>query len=385
MTPADARPQFTALASRLAGACRWGGVRNVVYVDRFDIERDGVWLLVEPALGSKGALFGVEVFAPLRHRAIGVRTRFTLEGAFERFGKAVGITREFQTGDPAFDRAVFIDSNARDPALARLLASSDVRRAIHDVLGVLPVTVTFGLPPATVEPTMDFIRASIVLRDISDIARLERLFLALIELARACDRPSSALGPYGRGGDGGSIDETPLPSRRAAAFVAGALVAIPVITSVALPAGYALDGRAAFFGVVAGATLWLGYGVVFALLFRGRSSSLPVFLGAWAVALAVVPALAFGAEALNRLLDSGSSSSHAATARFVVPNKGSGYVEVRATWLPGSPSVNSPNDLFVFGSDGVVPVIAVSRPGALGTPWLVSVRRVPRDDDPRTR
>ncbi|MDI1475345.1 hypothetical protein [Polyangium sp. y55x31] len=57
------------------------------------------------------------------------------ETAANRQGKADGVDHEIQTGDPAFDEAVFIDTLINDDLVRAVLASPDARAAILSLLG----------------------------------------------------------------------------------------------------------------------------------------------------------------------------------------------------------------------------------------------------------
>jgi hypothetical protein len=60
----------------------------------------------------------------------------------DRESKARGITRELQTGDPAFDQQVFVESDEPDALLRRLLSDGKRRRAVITLLR--HSSVTFG-------------------------------------------------------------------------------------------------------------------------------------------------------------------------------------------------------------------------------------------------
>ena len=62
---------------------------------------------------------------------------FKVESKMERFGKAIGLANEVQTGDQAFDEAVYVDSPYPDYAAA-MLADSDNRRAIRSCFAAQP-------------------------------------------------------------------------------------------------------------------------------------------------------------------------------------------------------------------------------------------------------
>lgn len=56
------------------------------------------------------------------------------ETAFDRTGKERGIAREVQLGDEGFDAAVYVDSNATDAEVKRVLSAPGVRAAVQSLL-----------------------------------------------------------------------------------------------------------------------------------------------------------------------------------------------------------------------------------------------------------
>ena len=56
------------------------------------------------------------------------------ETALDRTGKQLGLNRELQTGDPNFDEAVYVESNASDEELQTVLASPRLRQAVMTLL-----------------------------------------------------------------------------------------------------------------------------------------------------------------------------------------------------------------------------------------------------------
>ncbi|WAS98122.1 hypothetical protein [Nannocystis punicea] len=78
---------------------------------------------------EEGACVGA-VFAVARADAAETpRIVLRAEGALERGAKAVGLSRELQLGDPAFDAAVYVESEAPEALVARVLADPAARAA----------------------------------------------------------------------------------------------------------------------------------------------------------------------------------------------------------------------------------------------------------------
>jgi hypothetical protein len=59
---------------------------------------------------------------------------FRREGDYERVAKSTGLDVEVQTGDPAFDQRVYIESDAPAPSVQAALASPHARAAIVELL-----------------------------------------------------------------------------------------------------------------------------------------------------------------------------------------------------------------------------------------------------------
>ncbi len=57
------------------------------------------------------------------------------ETAFDRTGKERGIAREVQLGEERFDAAVYVDSNATDAEVRRVLSAPGIRAAVQSLLG----------------------------------------------------------------------------------------------------------------------------------------------------------------------------------------------------------------------------------------------------------
>ena len=94
--------------------------------------------------------------------------------------KAAGINREFQTGDPAFDERVYIDTDSEDEVIRAVLASPDARAAALDLLRK-------DCSSILVDDNAGNITLSIVefTKRAPDQARAERLVENLARLARA--------------------------------------------------------------------------------------------------------------------------------------------------------------------------------------------------------
>lgn len=61
--------------------------------------------------------------------------RLDPETGLDRRGKQIGLNREVQTGDPGFDREVYIRTEASDALVARILADAAVRARLRQIIG----------------------------------------------------------------------------------------------------------------------------------------------------------------------------------------------------------------------------------------------------------
>ncbi len=111
--------------------------RTNVQTTQVDLECDGIRMQVAIGLNS-GTVTGCELVA---FRSDLVPMRLVREGDTEREGKTTGLLTEVQTGDAAFDRAVFIETAAAAADVHAALAAPGVRAAIRRLLDEVPAVV----------------------------------------------------------------------------------------------------------------------------------------------------------------------------------------------------------------------------------------------------
>lgn len=379
-TPKDLSPKFTALANSLRGRYAWQYVKTGItsqgaYMTHFELERNGIAIRATPLTGSKGALMGVNFLIAVRTNPIAARTCLRRETALDRFGKRFGINREFHLGDAAFDHAVYIDSDAQDTALARFFDTQGVRLSVLRILGTLPVELHLHPDPLHSVQGTPSIRVKVDLQQFTQTQAVETVLAAATELALECDRMSSAaVGPYGRGGPNATHEDAPLTFRKGRSIVAAALVLVPPFIALVAPNGRSFGGTLILLGLGLGVVLWSCLAVLFARMFRGRSSSLQTVLLLCFFSLGIFPFSVTALEQINVLFDSGPLTTRDAQAHLVRPSKGSPYIVVRATWLSGEPTVHYNETPWACSSSVDVPVKVDTRAGALGVPWIVSLR-----------
>jgi hypothetical protein len=97
--------------------------------------------IVEPVPGAAGAPFRSLPGTPLsRLPPLALRPERTRD----RLGKVLGLNREVQTGDPGFDASVYIETEATDEEVERVLASPVVREAVLGLLARGAARVAFA-------------------------------------------------------------------------------------------------------------------------------------------------------------------------------------------------------------------------------------------------
>ena len=194
--------------------------------------------------------------------------------------------------------------------------------------------------------------------------------------------PALEAGPYGRGGPGATQDDAPLATRKIRSYVAALMMLAPPAFLVLAPRARSFGAEATLYGVALGLFLWCVYGITYARMFRGRSTSLSTVMVLAGFSLGVVPASATALEQVNERFDDGPLETHEAKAQLKRPSKGPSYILVRGTWLPGAPTARYPDVSLVHTTNVEVPVHVVVKPGALGVPWIVSVTRATDQDLP---
>lgn len=281
------------------------------------------------------------------------------EGAADRMGKALGLAREVQLGDPAFDAAAFIVAAAPEEQVRGVLASPEVRRLVREVLAL----------GYRVEMSRDGLRATRVQYALApfDGAPVPAVMRALEGLVAALPRPDAATLTSPR------VPSLVAPLLAALAFgmvAFGALLALVPLVPAPLDDSDSLRGLG--LGLIPWAVV-LGLAV---RAMRGRTQSLAeVFLVALALLIGVPSLSALGLYAVNARLDDSAATTHRGRVMFRQRRDSEVYV---TAWEPGRErqKVGVPRAIWrglAVGDEIEVDV----HPGVLGWPWVSGVRRVP--------
>ncbi|MBL8678759.1 MAG: hypothetical protein JNK05_06320 [Myxococcales bacterium] len=338
----DLSPELTALAHLLRANVQPAAVGDAyTYVEHFEVQSNGKPVHVSARRGSKGAFMGAEFWVLLPAVVTLGEIVLRAESALDRIGSKLQINREFQVGDPAFDRGVYIESDAPDATLARLLDATVreltlrvvTRRGLQVVLRA-PALGPNGESQPTGQTRLEVFAPA---KSLGDHALMYAIPSILEELSRAvyAAHERSLAGthsptPYGRGA--APLDpstERPLKTRTwRGLLVAGLLAANWAVGILSEPPPTA---TATIIGPIIACTLlvYVAYFALFALLLRGRSTSLRNTLIATFV-LFFSPFISGAAVAkeINARFATGSPTLENGIARVRYGSKGSRWVEV---------------------------------------------------------
>jgi len=281
------------------------------------------------------------------------------ENRRDRFGKRLGLNRETQLGDPAFDDRVYLECDAPEAAVASLLASPRSRAALLECLEA-------GTDSVTLERDGELI---VEMRS-SSPPTAERFRRLLQSLGAA----ASAL-PQLRG----------RAPRRSAwlALVLGLGALLGTVLAIPLAAllnwlWEPVDNDLFVAGLAAGAAVWALWLPIVFFAVRGRSTSLRDFaistgpsLVGWPVAS--VALLLF----VNGALDSSPPTPHQRVVahRYTTKGKSTSYHVVLEPTAGGGRRYELTVPRATYGSlrEGGQAVVT-THAGALGYEWLESVR-----------
>lgn len=123
--------EFPELAERFGAQLTFTRVGEDELPDSFVVRLPGLPEVLVRAEYSSGSCNEavLRVSAPLPAGMAAVR--LDPETGLDRRGKQLGLNREVQTGDPGFDRAVYIRTEASDALVRRILAGEDVRARLR--------------------------------------------------------------------------------------------------------------------------------------------------------------------------------------------------------------------------------------------------------------
>lgn len=287
---------------------------------------------------------------------------FTREKAVHRVGKSLGISREVQTGDEAFDRQCYVDSPERDETVKRLLADATAREAILGLLalGFLVQTSTRGVEAFQIVPvssSMKDVRSADAARLLAKLAGVVPGFGGL-----AFKTP-------------GAVRNVPLTLATLVVTVGGFLGAIALEDTL----GVTLN-RAAMLGLVVatGLACWAATVALLSVLARGSSNGMQALLLAGLFTLFGVPW--FGGSLalwLNQRLDDEAVSTHQVKVLAKHTARDHHSLSVEA-WEPGvKPMLEATCEAFDPLNVGDVVTVKVHA-GALGLSWIEKLDAPPR-------
>lgn len=352
------RMDFARLAEALGGetlAAEAGGRSELApFVLRFGT---GPEVHVYPEL-EDGACVGA-VFAVLRADAAEMpRIVLRAEDALDRGGKAVGLNRELQLGDPAFDAAVYVESEAPDALVARVLVEPAARAAA--------VALVRG-PAREVQLGEGRVTARLSAAQLAETTVAEALLTSLRGLAAAMAVPKDmpTRGELVRRRSVGHI------------FVIAFAWLVTLGLAVLLRPPPVLAWGPVFAALGLGGLLWLVVLVPLGLVLRGAADSLRWFTLSAAAFLLTTPfagmKLALWA---NAALDRGPEVAVRLPVQLVDRSETLVLVDVVGLEVGrASTRLAVPMDR-VLGTLPKAPgsLILTKRPGALGWPWLVDLR-----------
>ena len=277
------------------------------------------------------------------------------EGAVDRGGKALGISHELQLGDPDFDAAVYIESEAPDALVAQVLAAAPVRAAAVALVRGPAGEVQLGEGRVTarleaVQLTADAARAV--------VAPLRALATAM---AVPKDMPTRA----------------EIIGRRQVGHIFGIAFAwlVTLTLAVVVRPPQVLTWGAVLAALGLGVVLWLGVCAGLARILRGASDSMRWVLLSAAVFALTTPFAGMKLALLaNASLDGGPET--AARHNVSVADRSETRVLLDIEGLvPGEPRTRVALTTFTHPESADGTKLIITRPGALGWRWLVDVRR----------
>jgi hypothetical protein len=281
----------------------------------------------------------------------------------DRLGKRLRINREVQTGDEAFDAAVYLESDASDADVARVLGAPEVRRGILQLFsrGCRQVSINDGGSRLSVThdagAPLDASAVRAACQDCSIIAAGLPSFQG-----QARRPPLWVVGPV--------------------AMVASAVAAFGgfIAASNAYADYYPLGREAIWAGVIVGLGVWLVVMPLVGALVRGRSGSFRVFVACFFLLLAALPLAGVGlAVGLNGYLDGAQATELRArvTSRWSETLKSGTSYYVRIEGLQNERAtvvVPVTSDVYAAVREGEDVVVRVGR-GRFGWEWLQGIRK----------
>jgi hypothetical protein len=281
------------------------------------------------------------------------------ELGLDRAAKAVGLEREVQVGDVAFDQAAFISSSAPDAVVKSVLEPAEVRRLLQEIIqrGYSVFLSKEGLRASTLVGFWSSVDEAAIAPLLELLSKLSAALPAVDAVhASPLRRPSSPI--------------VVILHVMLTCFAAMFLLVMGAKDLVHPPVA---SGHVAL-ALLSGLVLWPPVVYVAARMLRGRPL---VMLELFAVAVALLGVAPFvGGYALFAV---NSGLDHAAAthrrARVLDHYKRNSHT----VWVEGQGAGAEREKIIVPSS---IPVVSVgdtlefdSHPGALGWPWITDVRR----------
>lgn len=279
------------------------------------------------------------------------------EGRIERFGKTIGLNREVQTGDPAFDELAYVDTIESDEAVAALLAKQEVRDAIRDLLAA---GYKVQISSAGVETYQ-----LVANRAVPDTSRFSRV-LGLLQTI-ASNLPSL----------GGAVYRATPQGKLGLPLVASMLIWLPAVgvmvaTSTAME--QTMDpGGGAFAFVAVGGLGWVLYTLGVGMLWKGRSYAIRLVMIASLMGLFAVPMAVGGLVLwLNQRLDVSVGETKQVSITKLGHHKSDYYVYTTSWRGHDREKVDVPRARWQKLKVGD-PVTLIVHPGSFGWTWAQPV------------
>lgn len=338
----DLTPEMTALAHVLRADVRpMMAGDEYSFTERFTVVANGKSVNVAARRGSKGAFMGVEFSVPLPAVVTRADVLLRAESSFDRFGSKLKINREFQVGDPAFDRSVYIESDAPDVTLARLLDAT-VRESVLRVVTRRKLQVIIRAPGLATNGEIDpsghsRVEIFVPANALGDHPLMYAIPSIIEELSRsvyAAHERSLAGGnsptPYGRGA--APLDpstELPLKPRT----WRGILVAMLLLANWGVGILWESPPTSTpsiIVPIIACALLlYVAFATVFALLLRGRATSLRnVAIATFVLFFSPFITASTLAKQINARFATEAPTLESGIARLRYGSKGSRWVDV---------------------------------------------------------
>lgn len=280
----------------------------------------------------------------------------------DRLGKLLRINREVQTGDGAFDRRVYLESDATDDEVRAVLADGRARAGILRLLEL-------GFSLVRINGHADATLAAVQLQPDVDRLNAELVEATALRLGEAV----SGLPAFG-------LEPAAQPAGPEASSIVTALSVAAAITCI--PAYYLvasqyplLDGRDLRHVIAGALCLWVLAMVGIARLVRGRSTSLRALGTSFVMLLVGLPGwAATAAVATNGGIDTSTATDRTTQVERNWTESGSHggmsyYLEFPPI-RPGARSVDVSVDKAFYASHPVgAPVVLSTRAGAFGWEW----------------